>query len=74
MNTVELLSVVVLGLATVAGVSAAIYVCLPVSLLNSAARHGRYAGLGMSAPRGDKPRGAALLADIGVRLSGAMLR
>jgi hypothetical protein len=52
MNSVELLTVVILGLATIAGLSAAIYVSLPISLLNSAALHGRYAGLGRMVRRG----------------------
>jgi len=60
MNTVELISVVLGGLAAIVGVSAAIYVCLPASLLNSAGRHGRYAGLGRSVPRGRTPRGSAV--------------
>ncbi len=60
MNTFELLSVVVFGLAAIAGVSAAIYVSLPPSLLNSATRHGRYVGLGASAPHGDTPRGLGM--------------
>jgi hypothetical protein len=51
MNTIELLSLVVVGLMTVAGVSAAIYVSLPASLLASAGQHGRYAGLGPSLQR-----------------------
>ncbi len=70
MNTIELMTLLAVGLMTVAGVSAAIYVCLPVSILNSAGRHGRYAGLSPSAPRGDRPRGdrrrgAAVSAKVG---------
>jgi hypothetical protein len=45
-----------IGIAVVAGVSAAVYRSLPSTIFDSATRHGRYFGLGMQELR-DEPAG-----------------
>jgi hypothetical protein len=46
MNVMEVVVLLISGLALVAGVPAVLYFLLPQSVLEAAARHGRYAGLG----------------------------
>ncbi len=46
MNLIEVIVWLISGLALVAGVPAVLYFLLPQSVLEAAARHGRYAGLG----------------------------
>lgn len=52
------------GIAVVAGLSAAVYRTLPNAMFESANRHGRYSGLGIQEPR-DKPVGNTPVGHIG---------
>ena len=52
------------GIAAVAGLSAAVYRSLPKALFESATRHGRFQGLGIEEPR-DKPVGKTPVGHLG---------
>jgi hypothetical protein len=52
------------GIAMVAGLSAAVYGSLPKVLSESATRHGRFQGLGIEEPR-DKPVGNTPVGHVG---------
>jgi hypothetical protein len=62
----DIIAVIVclVGIAVVAGLSAAVYRSLPTAMFESANRHGRYAGLGMQEPR-DKPVGNTPVGHVG---------
>jgi hypothetical protein len=47
MTVIEVVVLLISGLALAAGVPAVLYFLLPQSVLESATRHGRYAGLGI---------------------------
>ena len=53
MNLIEPIALAMLGLALVAGVAALVYVLLPSSVLQAAAHHGRYAGVGAGSKLND---------------------
>jgi hypothetical protein len=55
MQTFILVIVTVIGMALIAGLSIAIHLMLPASILERAAPHGRHSGLGPSS----RPRDAA---------------
>jgi len=57
MDTIVPVSLMVVGMALVAALSAALYVRLPKAIFASASRHGRYAGLGLQKPSNDTPAG-----------------
>ena len=57
MNLVAVVVLLISGLALVAGVPGMLYVLLPQSVLQAAARHGRYAGLGARSELNNVARG-----------------
>jgi hypothetical protein len=63
MPLIGMVVLVFFGLVLVAGLSVVLYLVLPQSVLESATRHGRYAGLGTQS-RGDTPAGNTPATDL----------
>ena len=63
MPLIGMVVLVFFGLVLVAGLSVALHLVLPQSVMESAARHGRYAGLGTQS-RSDTPAGNTPATDL----------
>jgi hypothetical protein len=60
MQTFGLVILILIGMAFIAGVSLALYLVLPLSVLECASRHGHFAGLETRDGGGQGPTGDAL--------------
>jgi hypothetical protein len=63
MQTYGLVILTLIGMTLIAGLSIALYVVLPLSVLECASRHGRFAGLETRDEGDQGPTGDALVSD-----------
>ena len=68
MQTFGLVILTVVGVALIAGLPAALYLSLPVSMLERAGRHGGFAGLGTRDGMDQTPSGRAAVSDFNALL------
>jgi len=61
MDIMVVMSLMVLGMAAVSGVSSVLYRRLPAAVFESSARHGRYAGLGRKEFPAGNPVGSSTM-------------